>query len=170
MNMYIPTLRRIYARVHSPLSSPFPSSSVTVLPVCPSMRLSSPLCTRFDVTSLILFHIYIYTRCVYIRALCKHSACNDDVAPRVPASSSNRSTAVRAERWLWFVTLALASPAPRNQRIDRRMKHQRDRRMINSFRPNRTSSGLSDSDTAFRTGESRLGWYFWRDWLCAIGG
>lgn len=129
MNMYIPTLRRIYARVHSPLSSPFPSSSVTVLPVCPSMRLSSPLCTRFDVTSLILFHIYIYTytRRVYIRALCKHSACNDDVAPRVPASSSNRSTAVsiRAERWLWFVTLALASPAPRNQRIDRRMKHQR---------------------------------------------
>lgn len=125
MNMYIPTLRRIYARVHSPLSSPFPSSSVTVLSVCPSMRLSSPLCTRFDVTSPILLHIYIYTRgaCIYT---CSMQTFNndDDVASRVSASSSNRSTAVsiRAERWLWFVTLALVLPSlslPRNQRIDR---------------------------------------------------
>lgn len=33
----------------------------------------------------------------------------------------------------------------------------RDRRMINSFRPNRTSSGLADSDTAFRRARRSMG-------------
>lgn len=161
--MYIPKLRRIYARVHSPLSSPFPSSSVTVPPVCPSMRLSSPLCTRFDVT--ILLHIYIF---IYIYILCaniqRRRRCSRSCVfiqwvhrcryPRgtVTLICNSRPPPPSSPP----LPLPLAISGSRDGRTDE-TSTSRDRRMINSFRPNRTSSGLADSDTAFRRARRSMG-------------
>lgn len=92
-----------------------PASLLPRCSLCPSsMPLSSPLCTRFDVTSSILLNIYIY---IYTNMY----TCNDD--PRVFIQQQVH----RCQYPRGTATLICNSRPPQSadRPMDGRMKHQR---------------------------------------------